>query len=487
MGLLFVPLYIKYLGLEAYGLIGLFAVLQAGLNLLDMGMTPTLNREMARFTAGENGASAIRDLLRSIEIITFLIACFIATSIWFASDWLANEWLSRDRLPLGDVASALAIMGGVSALRFTETIYRSSIIGLQRQVLFNRIIAIVATIRGVGAVAVLAWLSSTINAYFIWQGVVSVLSIIILAFFTYRNLPIINRVAKFSVEALRSVWRFAWGLMGITILALLLTQIDKILLSNLLLLTEYGYYTLAGVVAGALYPLIKPISQAWYPRLCELYSRNDEIGIAETFHRGAQLVSVIAGSAAIIVITFSDSLLYLWTQNTEIVQHASLVTSLLMIGNLLNGLMWIPYQAQLAYGWTGLALRINIVSVLIVIPALLWITPRFGAEGAACVWIALNAGYVLVGIHFMYKRILVAEKWQWYFEDVAIPMLCATFIALSVKWIFPETTSMPVIAFELLLASIVVLLTAIISATHVRRMFFDFMKTFINQYAVKFL
>ena len=52
MQLAFIPFYIKYLGMEAYGLIGFFAMLQAGLALLDMGMTPTLNREMARYKAG---------------------------------------------------------------------------------------------------------------------------------------------------------------------------------------------------------------------------------------------------------------------------------------------------------------------------------------------------------------------------------------------------------------------------------------------------
>ena len=56
MGLAFVPLYIRYLGIEAYGLIGVFAVLQACLSLLDMGMTPTLNREMARFTVESHSA-----------------------------------------------------------------------------------------------------------------------------------------------------------------------------------------------------------------------------------------------------------------------------------------------------------------------------------------------------------------------------------------------------------------------------------------------
>ena len=46
ISLAFVPLYIKYLGIEAYGLIGIFAMLQAWLGLLDMGMKPALGREI---------------------------------------------------------------------------------------------------------------------------------------------------------------------------------------------------------------------------------------------------------------------------------------------------------------------------------------------------------------------------------------------------------------------------------------------------------
>jgi len=65
MGLAFVPLYIRYLGMEAYGLIGIFVLLQAWLSILDMGITPTLNREMARFTAGAHTPQSIHNLLRS--------------------------------------------------------------------------------------------------------------------------------------------------------------------------------------------------------------------------------------------------------------------------------------------------------------------------------------------------------------------------------------------------------------------------------------
>ena len=83
MGFVFAPLYIKYLGVEAYGLIGVFTLLQAWLSLLDMGMTPALGREMARFMAGAHSRESIRDLLRSIEIIALAIAA-LAKGRWVA-------------------------------------------------------------------------------------------------------------------------------------------------------------------------------------------------------------------------------------------------------------------------------------------------------------------------------------------------------------------------------------------------------------------
>jgi O-antigen/teichoic acid export membrane protein len=73
--------------------------------------------------------------------------------------------------------------------------------------------------------------------------------------------------------------------------------------------------------------------------------------------------------------------------------------------------MHIPYMLQLAHGWSGFAARINLVAVAILVPATLWVTPRYGAIGAAWVWVCLNAGYVIFGMHFMYKRILIYEKW----------------------------------------------------------------------------
>lgn len=484
MNLAFIPLYIKYLGIESYGLIGIFAVLQAWLSLLDMGMTPTLSREMARFTGGGGSVQSIRDLLRSIEYIVLGIAVVIATGIALGSEWLAASWLKTEELSASSVSQAFAIMGLVAALKFFEGVYRSSIVGLQRQVLLNIVNSFMATLRGLGAVGILIWVSPTIHAFFLWQGLVSIATLGIFAATTYTILPRAELCGRFSMPALRSVWHFAGGMIGITFLSLLLMQVDKVMLSKLLTLSDFGYYTLASVVAGALYALVTPITQAWYPRLCQLVAAQDSAALIRSYHQGAQLVSVIAGSAAIVLILFAETILHLWTRDAGLALRVAPMVSLLVLGNLLNALMYIPYHTQLAHAWTGLTVRINIISVLIIVPAILWTTPRFGALGAASIWVLLNAGYVLIGIHFMYRRILTTEKWQWYVWDLLAPLTAATVTAASLHWVLPNNNGVLPQLASLVIAFSFTMIAAGLAASHIReRAWFYFFEHFWRRYS----
>lgn len=469
MNLAFIPLYIKYLGIEAYGLIGLFALLQAWLSLLDMGMTPALSREMARFSGGGRSVQSIRDLLRSVELIAVGIGLLIAGGMVLGAEWLAANWLQTEALPVEVVAQAFVVMGLVAALRFIESIYRSSIISLQRQVLFNIINSAMITLRGLGAVAILAWVSSTVEAFFLWQGLVSILTLGALATATYASLPRAEHVAHFSLNALRGLWRFAGGMFSITFLALLWIQVDKVLLSKLLSLSEFGYYMLAATVAGALYTLIGPIVQAVYPRMCEQHTRKDNAALIGLYHKSAQLVSVFAGSAAIVMILFAENFLRLWTQDQDLSMRTAPLLSLLTLGNLIGGLMSVPYHTQLAHGWTSLSIKVNFVAVVVIVPAILLVTPHYGAVGAAWCRVGLNLGFVLVAAGFMYRRILSTEKWRWYVKDLLAPLLSGVAVALLLKLIWPFTNTL--ISDLLLLCSAAIMTTgaALLAATRVRR------------------
>ena len=48
IGVVMAPVYLSFMGKEAFGLIGFFTMMTAWFQLLDMGLTPTLARETAR-------------------------------------------------------------------------------------------------------------------------------------------------------------------------------------------------------------------------------------------------------------------------------------------------------------------------------------------------------------------------------------------------------------------------------------------------------
>jgi len=435
MGLAFVPLYIRALGMESYGLIGVFALLQAWLTMLDLGMTPTLNREMARFTAGVRSSDSIRSLLRTLEWIAVAIAVLIGVAIWTVSGWLATSWLQADGLPSARVESAVAIIGWVVALRFVESLYRGAILGLQRQVWLSVVGAGFATLRWGGAAVVVVWFMPTIEAFFAWQGLVSLLTILTIAWRVHVWLPRTRAAIHFSVAELKGIWRFAGGVMLTALLALLLTQVDKLILSRLLTLEMFGHYTLAATVAAVLFQATGPITQAYYPRFSELAARGDTAQLATTYHQGAQLVSVMTIPAALMLVLFGQPLLAWWTGDAALATRVAPLLALLAIGTVLNGLIHIPHMLTLAHGWPGFAARMNTVAVAVLVPAILLVTPRYGAIGAATIWVALNAGYVLLGMHYLHLRLLKGELWKWYLRDTLRPALAAMAAAAACWWL----------------------------------------------------
>lgn len=468
MSLAFVPIYIQHLGVEAYGLIGIFGLLQAWLTLLDMGMTPALSREMARFSGGAHSAQSIRDLLRSVEVLGCCVALVVALTVWALSQWLATDWLRVDRIPLDSVAHAFAIMGGVTALRAVEDIYRSSLVGLQRQVVLNLVTSVVATVRGLGAVAVLVWVAPTIEAFFVWQLAVSAVSAFAMGCALYAGIPASDGRARPSLRALATIWRFAGGVMAITLLSFLLMQIDKILLTRLLSLENFGYYSLAAMLASVLYMMVGPFNSAFFPRFTAQVSVADQEALKRTYHLGAQLITVFVGSAAVVLMVFGGELLLLWTGDRVLSDRLAPLLRVLALGTLLNCFMHMPYQLQLAHGWTRLSIYVNMFAVAVLVPAIFWVAPRHGAIGVAWIWVALNAMYMFVSVHFMFRRLLGSEKWRWYFHDVIFPVAAAGLMVAAARYVLPPQGRGPMLLLTLAAAFFLALAASAFSASLLR-------------------
>ena len=115
------------------------------------------------------------------------------------------------------------------------------------------------------------------------------------------------------------------------------------------------------------------------------------------------------------------------------------------------------------------------MAVCFIVPAILWAVPRFGAIGAAWAWFALNAGQVLIGVHFMYRRLLPDEKWRWYRDAVIKPLTIGTITVLALRqWIVLPSGRVPMAATMIgmgLFVMVVVLWTVPASREFLQRQF----------------
>jgi O-antigen/teichoic acid export membrane protein len=242
---------------------------------------------------------------------------------------------------------------------------------------------------------------------------------------------------------------------GLTLTGVILTQLDKVILSRMLSLEMFGYYSLAGTVGRGLYVVITPIFNSIFPRLSALVAGGEESRLKEVYHYGSQLMAVLVLPLAVLVSLFSYDVILLWTGNSETASNTAPIASLLVIGTALNGLMNLPYALQLAHGWTRLGLYINIFFIVALVPLIIFMTLNYGAIGGASVWPMLNGVYMLIGVPLTHFRLLKDEGWRWLSLDVCLPLVATLMVLGPVRLLIdsPMSTRLTVITLSLALLS----------------------------------
>lgn len=438
MALAFLPLYVRFLGIEAYGLIGIYVSLLVFLSVFDMGLSTTLNRELARLSALRGTGQEARDLVRTFELIYWATGILIGGGIAALASPIARHWLNAEGVSVETMERALMIVGLVIALQWPTSLYAGGLMGLQRQVLLNIIRVAAATLQGAGAVLVLWLVSPTILAYFLWQALIAALQTVVMAGHLWKSLARTAAPASFRNGLLAKNWRFAGGVTGITILSAVLTQTDKVVLSKMLSLQMFGYYSLAAAIAGGLYFISQPIFTALFPRLSQAAGGGNDAELAPLYHKASQLMTAAIAPVGIIAALFAEELLTLWIGDATTVAHTHLLVSLLLAGTALNSIMFLPYTLQLAYGWTSLSLYKAVLAVLLFVPLLLWLIAHYGAAGAALAWIALNAGYFLFEVPIMHRRLLKGGMGRWYWQDVGMPVALGLGVGVAARFAMPS-------------------------------------------------
>lgn len=440
VGILILPLYIKYMGAEAYGLIGFFTMLQAWFGLLDMGLTPTIGRETARYRGGSTSALAYRQLFRALSLIFLAIALTGGGGLLFLADAVAEKWLEFETLDIGSVVIAVQIMAVSVAIRWMCGLYRGIITGSERLVWLSSFNAIIATLRFI-AVFISMWsFGFTPLVFFTHQLVVALFELAGLYWMGNKLLPNKASLGKkigWSFKPVRPVLKFAMTIAFTSSIWVMVTQTDKLILSGILPLEEYGYFTLAVLVASGIMIISGPISVAIMPRMARLYAEGKLDEVIQVYRNATQLVTAICGSAAITIMFTAESLLYAWTGDSELAKAAAPSLQLYAIGNGFLTVAAFPYYLQYTLGNLRYHLIGNVITLCLLVPLIIYAAKFYGAIGAGWVWLGMNALFFFVWVGFVHAKIAPGLHVKWLYADVFKVVFPVFLVLWGCSWIIP--------------------------------------------------
>lgn len=338
VGLLILPVFIKILGQEPYGLIALFTTIQGIFTILDFGLSPTLSREAARFRVKNEYEGAFAGLFLFVK--TIFLAFFIAILVLSLTKYtyVSEQWLKTNSLSKIDVNISIQLMLIAAAVRLFSSPYRSLLSGDEKFIWLSKLNFWVTTARFIFVIPVLLLVSNDIKIFFVYQLGVVILEFFVIKFKAESSFPFISKsrygVIKENFSYIKNSIKFSLIVAVSAAVWTLFSQLDKLFVSNVVSLSTFGHYSLAATAASIVIILNSPFGAALMPRLASLYASGNKIEFEKTFCQSSSISIAVTFSVVATQCLWAQDLLNIWIQDEYIVNEICIPFILLSFGNL---------------------------------------------------------------------------------------------------------------------------------------------------------
>ena len=421
ISIILMPVYLHYLGAESFGLIGFYIMLQGWMQILDMGLTPVLAREMSRFCAGTLAGGEATTRLHTLEVLQGALALIAVGLLWAGSDWLGETWLSASSLSGKTLAKCINLIGVAVAFRWLASLHRAALAGLERQDWVNGLSAGFATLRFAGVLPLLIYVSTAPEHFFMFQAGAGALELASFRWITHRLVPGCSGTRP-NRHALKAMLPMVGSMAFLSAMWVMVTQVDKLILSGLLPLKEYGNFTLAVTAASGVMVIVPPLNQVVQPRMTILSERGEEDALREFYRLASQLAAIafvgLGGGLAF----FAEPILHIWSGSNEVAQAVAPVLFWYSLANAVVGILVLPFILQFAKGQLSLHVLGNLITLFTLVPALIFAARQWGAIGAGQVLFAVNLLFLMFWVPLVHRRFMAKLTWKWSLRDT-LPLI----------------------------------------------------------------
>lgn len=440
VGIIAATVYFSKLGPEAYGIIGLYVLIQVWFQLLDFGLTSTVSRLVARFHNGSYYKNEFIALYKKLQLL-FLIIGIVAVSLASLTiEFFLTDWLNFSKISYIEVQYSLHLMVVIIFFRWLGGLFRGLINGSELFLWLNIFNSCFASLKIIAFLLADIFYSVGILGFFCVQLLIASLELIILnlkARAILKNASIVNidnsGVIKESLT-LKGIINFSLTLAFTNTLWAICTQADKIFLSKLLEMSEYGIFSLVVVLANGITLLSFPIISALQPRLTSLLQTDFQQYI-DSFFGSVQLITRICVGVAIFIAFNSHDIMFTWTGSTQIASTTATLLGFYAIGNGLAVYRQISYLLQYAAGNLKLYVTETITFIIFLLPSLYYFVSKYGFVGTGYCWFMTQLIFAIFWTPMVQKKLLGIVYYRRIFKNIVEPVLIMVFANLIVKLI----------------------------------------------------
>ncbi len=435
LSIILLPVYIRYLGVESYGLVAFYATLAGALSILGTGLSGSTNREVSISFAQGGTSERLTSLLFSVELLNWLIAFIACALLLLSSSFIAEHWINSKEVSTPVINYSVMIMGLMFACQMPAAVYEGALNGMQRQGDFAIINLVFAIVKSVGVILVLEFIRADIITYFLWNLLVTLCLTIALRLRAYQLINPLGKRKIFSLKLLKSIKKFALGMTGIAVVSFFISQVDKVIVSKYLLLDYVGYYNIAFLLAGLLGMIASPIHTIVLPKFNNLEAQSKSLELKELYYRTSKWMTILVVPLGFALIAFSHDILLLWTKNTVLANETSPILKVVALGSVFNSIASVFYLYTLAKGNTRYGFYQNLICIAVILPLIIILTQRYGALGAGSCWLIYNALLLTVSLPVFHHLYIKGELFYWVRHSFIFPFLLAAVLFLGVKWL----------------------------------------------------
>ena len=399
--LLALPFYLLALGPRQFGLIAFIVMLQALLGLVDAGMSQALVREFA-IRANNSQAGRLRSsaLLFGFERIYWAFAMAAGLMTVLLADAISSHWLKLDGLPVELGRHAVYGAAVIFACQFPGSVYRSVLVGAQAQVALNVLVSCSAVVRhGGGVVIVLIW--PTLHAYLIWQALIALLETLVRGYLAWKTVGLARDQAAWRASELYPVLGSVAGMSGAVWLGALTTQMDKMVLSRMVSIEQFGYYTIASTIGMGALQLIYPLFQAVLPRAMQL--KEDHDALRALYIKLLGVIALVVATGGLVFLSAGKWLLHAWLGSSALVGSIFPVLSVLLVGTTLNAFYNIGYVNWIVQEKIRRVFQVNFLCFFLLLALLPTLVESQGLIGAAFGWLTVNLIGLVLSLGWLKK------------------------------------------------------------------------------------